>query len=61
MGDLQHAWIEKDRNIRDIVNEEMIVRIEWSKVPSKDYFELSTQYIHAGYQTVKKILQNYFQ
>lgn len=58
MVDLQHVWIERDRNIRDIVNEEMIVHIEWSKVPSKDYFELSTQYIHAGYQTLKEILQN---
>ncbi|MCR6108520.1 hypothetical protein HXA34_19650 [Salipaludibacillus agaradhaerens] len=54
---MKYVWIEKDKNIKNIVNEEMKVHIKWSKKPEKDYIKLSKQYMNAGYITLKEIIE----
>ncbi len=34
---MEYLWVEKDKNIKDIVNEEMKVHIMWSKKTDEDY------------------------
>lgn len=54
---MEYVWIEKDKNIKDIVNEEMKVRVKWSKKTDEDYLELSRQYMNASYITLKEIIE----
>lgn len=54
---MEYVWIEKDKNIKDIMNEEMKIHINWSKKPDKDYLELSRQYMNASYITLKEVIE----
>lgn len=54
---MEYVWVEKDKNIKDIVNEEMKVHVRWSKKTDEDYLELSRQYMNAGYITLKEIIE----
>lgn len=54
---MEYIWIEKGKNIKDIINEEMKIHIKWSKKPNNDYLELSRQYINASYITLKEIIE----
>jgi hypothetical protein len=54
---LEYVWVEKDKNIKNIVNEEMKVHIKWSKKPDEDYARLSRQYMNVGYITLKEVIE----
>lgn len=54
---MEYAWIEKDKNIKDIVNEDMKIHVKWSKKIDEDYLELSRQYMNASYITLKEIIE----
>lgn len=54
---VEYVWIEKDKNIKDIVNEEMKVYVKWSKKTDEDYLELSRQYMNASYIILKEIIE----
>lgn len=55
---MDYVWVEKDQNIREIVNEEMKIYINWTKKPKIDYLELSRQYMNSGYITLKEVIVN---
>lgn len=57
MFKLEYVWIEKNKNIKCIMNEEMKIHIEWSKKPGEDYVRLSRQYMDTGYITLKEIIE----
>ncbi len=42
---MEYVWVEKDKDIKEIVNEETKIHIKWSKKPSEDYVKLSRQYL----------------
>lgn len=54
---MEYLWVEKDKNIKDILNEEMKVHVKWSKKTDEDYLELSRQYMNASYITLKDIIE----
>lgn len=54
---MEYVWVEKDKNIKGIVNEEMKVHVKWSKKPDEDYLELSRQYMNASYITLKEVIE----
>ena len=54
---MEYVWIEKGKNIKDIVNEEMKVHVKWSKKTDEDYLELSRQYMNSSYITLKEIIE----
>jgi hypothetical protein len=55
---MDYVWVEKDQDIRKIVNTEMKVHIKWTKKPKEDYLELSRRYMNAGYITLKEVIEN---
>ncbi|WP_024123500.1 hypothetical protein [Bacillus halotolerans] len=55
---MEYVWVEKDKNIKNIVNEEMKLYIKWSKKPDEDYTKLSKNYMNAGYITLKEIIED---
>lgn len=54
---IDYEWIEKGKNIYDIVDEEFKITIKWSGKPSVDYLELSRQYAQAGYISLKEVIE----
>lgn len=54
---IEYVWVEKDKDIKKIVNEEMKIHIKWSKKPAEDYVKLSRQYMNAGYITLKEVIE----
>ncbi|MEC1959231.1 hypothetical protein OB894_03650 [Bacillus subtilis] len=54
---MEYVWVEKDKNIKNIVNEEMKLYIKWSKKADEDYTKLSKNYMNAGYITLKEIIE----
>lgn len=54
---MEYVWVEKDKNIENIIDENMKILIKWSKKPSEDYAKLSRQYMDAGYITLKEIME----
>lgn len=54
---MDHIWVEDDKDVNEIINDEMKIYIKWSKEPSVDYLELSKQYKNAGYVILKEIIE----
>lgn len=54
---MEYIWVEKDKDIKEIVNKEMTVHIKWSKNPAYDYVKLSRQYMDSGYITLKEVIE----
>lgn len=54
---MEYVWVEKDKDIKEIVNEDTKIHIKWSKKPDKDYLKLSRQYMNAGYITLKEVIE----
>jgi hypothetical protein len=54
---MDHIWVEDDKDINEIINNEMKIHIKWSKNPSVDYLELSRHYMNAGYVILKEIIE----
>lgn len=54
---MEYIWIEKGKNIKDILNEEMTVHIKWSKKSDEDYIKLSRHYMDAGYIILEDIIE----
>lgn len=55
---MEYVWVEKDKDIKEILNEEMKILVKWSKNPAEDYVKLSRQYMNAGYITLKEVIEN---
>ncbi len=55
---MEFVWVEKNKDIKEITNEEMKIQIRWSKEPAEDYLKLSRQYMNAGYITLKEVIEN---
>lgn len=54
---MDYVWVEKDQDIREILNEEMKVQIKWTKKPNIDYLNLSRQYMNAGFIVLKDVIE----
>lgn len=54
---MEYVWVEKDKNIKKILNEEMKIHVKWNKKADKDYLELSRQYMNASYITLKDVIE----
>ncbi|MBM6615055.1 hypothetical protein JTF06_09165 [Desemzia sp. RIT804] len=55
---LEYVWVEKDKDIKNIEDENMTIYIKWSKKPDEDYVKLSRQYMNAGYITLKEVIED---
>ncbi|AKA68760.1 hypothetical protein [Clostridium scatologenes] len=54
---MEYVWIEKGKDIKEILNEETKIHIKWSKKPAEDYIKLSRQYMNAGYITLREVIE----
>lgn len=54
---IEDMWVEKDTDIKEIVNPDMIVHIKWTKKPADDYLVISRRYFRAGYVTLKEVIE----
>lgn len=55
---MEFLYVKEQRDIRDILNEETKIYVDWSKKPEIDYKILADGYMRAGYLTLKEITES---
>lgn len=55
---MEFLYVKEQRDIRDILNEETKIYVDWSKKPEMDYKILADGYMRAGYLTLKEITES---
>lgn len=55
--EFNHIWVERNKDIKALINDERKIYIKWSKKANKDYIKLSRNYFKAGYKTLQEIIE----
>lgn len=54
---MDYIWVDDDKNIEDIIEQDAKIHIKWSKKIDNDYVQLSRDYMNAGYHVLKEIIE----